>query len=87
MLFDDGVVGQDILQLRDTGVELALLVFRLVILAILAQVAKGTGLLDLVGHFFLPDGLEVVEFFLEFFQARRAQLILFRHGAKHPFKQ
>ena len=39
--FNDNGVGQDILHLGDAAIELGLLVFRLVIFAVLREVAKG----------------------------------------------
>ena len=65
MLLDDHIVGQDVLHLRDAGVELTLLVLGLVVLTVLGQVAEGAGLLDLVGDLLLPDGLQIVELLLE----------------------
>ena len=47
------------------GVELALLIFGLVILAVLAEVAEGAGLLDQLGHLFFPDRLQIVQLVIE----------------------
>ncbi len=67
LLLDDGVVGQNLVQLCDAGVQLSLLcVLGLVILAVLRQVAKGAGLLDELRHLLFPDGLQVSELLLEF---------------------
>ena len=71
---------QNVLQLGNAGVELALLVFRLVIFAVLGQVAEGTGFLDQFGHFLLADGLQIGELLFQFFQALGAESVFFRHG-------
>ena len=65
VLLDHHTVGQNLLHLGNPGVELALFVFGLVIFAVLAQIAEGAGLLDLVGYLFFADGLEVSELVLE----------------------
>ena len=79
LLLDDGVVGQNLVQLCDAGVELTLLVLCLVILAVFRQVAEGAGLLDEFRHFLFPDGFQVSELLLEFFQALRAESIFLCH--------
>ena len=79
VLVDDDGVQQDILDLSDTGVQLALLVFRFIIFAVFAQVAEAARLFDEVRHFFFTHGLEVGELLLQLFLALRAHLVLFFH--------
>ena len=80
LLLNEGVVGQNLIQFRNAGVELALLVFGLVVLAVLRQVPEGAGLLDELRHFLLPHGFQIRELLLQFLQALRAQSIFLCHG-------
>lgn len=61
-IHDDGVQ-QDILKLRNAGIELTLLVLGLVILAVLAEIAKTTGLFDQFRNLIGTGGLAVIQFF------------------------
>ena len=84
-VLDDHTVAQNLLHLGNTGVELALFRLGLVILAVLAQIAEGTGLLDQLGDLLLPDCLEVGQFILKLLQPLQGQFIFFRHKALHTF--
>lgn len=46
---DNHCVFNDLFQFRDAGVQFTLLVFRLIILSVLRQVAEGTRFLQLLG--------------------------------------
>ena len=72
---NDGVFDQ-VHYLGDLGVELALLGLRLIVFAVLRQIAERAGFLDLLGNLFLPNGLKVFQ--LLFSSSRRSWLILKR---------
>ena len=78
-LFNDDGVGQDILHFRNPSVELRLLVLRFVVFAVLRQVAEGTGLLDLLRHFLLAGGFQIIQLIFQLFQPGTGNLNLFRH--------
>ena len=78
-LVHDHHVLQDLLQLCDAGIQLALLVLCLVVLAVLAQIAEAPGHLDLLRHLVRPGGLQIVQLFLQFLGAGRAHLVLSFH--------
>ena len=59
-LVDDDDMKQNVLQLRNAGVELALLVLRLVVLAVFTQVAEAAGLFDQLRHFLLTGSAHFV---------------------------
>ena len=67
----------DLLKLCDAGVELALLVLRLIVLGVLGKVAEGACFLELLCDFVGAGGLEVFEFFLISVQAFLCQLDFF----------
>ena len=79
VLLDNHVIGQNLLQLAHTGVELALLVFGLVVFAVLAEVAEPPGHFNLLRHLVGPGGLEIVQFLLQLLQALGGKLILLGH--------
>ena len=54
----------DLLQLRDAGVQLALLVLRLVILGVLGQVAERARFFQLLGYLVRAGGFQIFQFFL-----------------------
>ena len=83
-LVDDDDMEQNVLQLGDAGVELALLVLRLIVFAVLAQVAEAARLFDQLRDFFFTDGLEVGQLILQLLLARRAHLELFFHVVSFP---
>ena len=72
---------QNVLQLGNAGVELALLVFRLVIFAVLAEVAKAAGDLDLLRNLIAAGCLQIIQFLLKFLSARCAHFIFSFHTA------
>ena len=74
LLHDLGVLDQ-VRDLGNAGVELALLRLGLVILAVLRQVAERARLLDELRDFFLAGRLEVMQFFLERVQTLLTHLI------------
>ena len=76
---DDNSVSNDILDLSDTGIELALLVLCLIVLRVLGQVTKRACFLDLLGDLLLTDGFEIFQFFLELIQAFLRQFKFLRH--------
>ena len=84
-LVDDDGVQQDILDLSDAGVQLALLVLRFIIFAVFAQVAEAARLLDKIRHFLFTHGFEVGKLVLQLFLALRAHLVLFFHIEIVPF--
>lgn len=59
----------DLLELCDAGVKLALLVLRLIVLGVLGKVAEGARFLELLCDFVRTGSLEVFEFFLISVQA------------------
>lgn len=65
---------KNLLQLGDAGIELALLVFGLVILAVFGQVAEAAGLFNQFRNFIRAGRFAVVELF--FSSSYRAWLIL-----------
>ena len=65
---NDGVFDQ-VHYLGDLGVELALLGLRLIVFAVLRQIAERAGFLDLLGNLFLPNGLKVFQLLFQFIQA------------------
>ena len=75
---------QDILQLCNAGVQLSLLVFGLVILAVLAEVAKAAGLLDQFRHLIGTGSLAVVQLILQLVIPGLTHLEFFCHAA-HSF--
>ena len=83
-LVHDHRVQQDILQLCDAGVQLALLVFRLIVLAVLAEVAEAAGLLDQLRHLIGTGGLAVIQFLFQLVIAGLTHFEFFRHAA-HSF--
>ena len=78
-LVDDDDMKQNVLQLRDAGVELALLVLRLVVLAVFTQVAEAAGLFDQLRHFLFAHGLEVGQLVLQLLLTGSAHFVLFFH--------
>ena len=76
---DDNSVSNDILDLSDTRIELALLVLCLIVLRVLGQVTKRACFLDLLGDLLLTDGFEIFQFFLELIQAFLRQFKFLRH--------
>ena len=70
---------QNVLQLRDAGVELALLVLRLVVLAVFTQVAEAAGLFDQLRHFLFAHGLEVGQLVLQLLLTGSTHFVLFFH--------
>ena len=76
---------QNVLQLRDAGVELALLVLRLVVLAVLAEVAKAAGLLDQLRHLVGTGGLAVIQFLFQLVIPSLAHFEFLCHAAHFPF--
>ena len=79
-LIDDLGVEQDLLQLGNAGIELALLVFGLVIFAVLRQVAEAAGFLDELGDLVGPGGLAVVQLCLQLVISLLAHFEFFNHG-------
>ena len=75
---------QNVLQLGNAGVELALLVFRLVIFAVLAEVAKAAGLLDQLRHLVGTGGLAVIQLLFQLVIASLTHFKFLSHAA-HPF--
>ena len=67
------------LQLGNAGVQLALLVLGLVILAVLGQVAETPGHFDLLGHLVGAGGLQIVQFLLELQGAGLTHSVFFFH--------
>ena len=84
-LADDLGVKQDLLQLGNAGVELALLVFRLVIFAVLAEVAEAAGLLDQLRHLVGTGGLAVIQFLFQLVIPSLAHFEFLCHAAHFPF--
>ena len=74
VVHDFGMFDQ-VLILGNTGIQLALLGFCLVVLAVLGQVAEASGFLDLFGDFLFTDGLHVVELFFKLVQALLAHFV------------
>ena len=85
MLFDDGGVGEDVLNLRNAGVELTLFVFRLIVLAILRQVAEGAGFFNHFRDFFFAGSVQIIQLILQSLQMALAQLKFFCHNADTAF--
>ena len=86
LLLDDHIVGQDLLDLSHAGVKLALLVLGLIVLAVLRQVSERAGLLDQLGHFLLPNCLQIIHLVLKLFQALGAEFIFLCHDSLHTFQ-
>ena len=80
LIHDDHVL-QDHFQLGNAGIELALLVLCLIILAVFAEVAEAAGDLDLLRHLVGPGGLQIIQFLLKFLSARCAHFIFSFHTA------
>ena len=68
-VFDNFGVLKDLFKLGNLGVELALLGFRLVIFAVLGQVAEGTGYLYLLRYLSAARGFKVLQPLLVFLNA------------------
>ena len=65
---------------------LALLVLGLIVLAVLRQVSERAGLLDQLGHFLLPNCLQIIHLVLKLFQALGAEFIFLCHDSLHTFQ-
>ena len=74
-LFDDDGVFDQVLHFGDAGVELALLGFRLVILAVFGEVAEGARFLDQLRDFLFAGGLEIVQLVFERVEALLAHFV------------
>lgn len=72
VFIDDHRMLEDVLQLGDTGIQLSLLIFRLIVLAVFGQVTEAAGNLDLLGNLVCAGGLIVFQFLFQFLIARRA---------------
>ena len=70
---------ENLLQLGNTGVQLALLVLGLVVFAVLAEVAEPPGHFNLLRHLVGPGGLEIVQLLLKLVGPGLAHLVLFFH--------
>ena len=84
-LVDHNSVENDLLQLTDAGVELALLILCLIVLTVFTQVTETAGNLDHLCHFFAAGGLEVVQFFLQILQTCGTHLIDIFHACRLSF--
>ena len=76
---------QDLLQLGDAGIQLALLVLGLIVLAVLAEVAEAAGDLDLLSHLVGAGGLQVIQFLLQLLGAGSTHFVFFFH-VNDPFR-
>ena len=85
---NDGVFDQ-VFDLGDFGIQLALLGFCFVIFAVLRQIAEGTGFLDLLGNLLLADRLEVFKLLFQLFQTLLAHSVTAfnGHNKKLPFDE
>ena len=75
---------QDVLQLGNAGVELALLVFGLVILAVFRQVTEASGLLDELCDLVGTGGLAVIQLLFQLVVPLLTHFEFFYHGI-HSF--
>ena len=78
LIHDDHML-QDHFQLGNAGIELALLVLCLIILAVFAEVAEAAGDLDLLRHLVGPGGLQIIQFLLQLVLASLAHFVFFFH--------
>ena len=62
ILIDDHRMLEDILQLGNTGIQLALLILRLIILAVFGQVSEAAGNFDLLGNLVCAGGFIIFQF-------------------------
>ena len=72
---------KNLLQLGDAGIELALLVFGLVILAVFGQVAEAAGLFNQFRNFIRAGRFAVVELFFQLIIPSLAHFEFFHHAA------
>ena len=72
-------MGENVLDLGDTAIELGLLVLGLVIFAVLREVAERTGLLDLLGDFLFTGRLQIKKLLLQFLETERTDFKFFCH--------
>ena len=71
---------QDILQLGNAGIQLALLVFGLVVFAVLAQVTEAASLFDLIGNLIGTGGLAVIQLAFQLVIPLLAHFEFFNHA-------
>ena len=76
---NDGVFDQ-VLDLGDLGIELALLGLRFIVFAVLRQITERTSLLDLLGDFFFPNRLKIFQLFFQLFQTLLAHSVTAFNG-------
>ena len=82
---DDHSIGQDLLYLCDSSIQLGLLVLRVIILAVLGQVAVAAGNLDHFGNFFITIRFQISQLILQFLITFRGKFVFFCHRSKTPF--
>ena len=83
VLNDDGV-GQNVLNLGNTAVELGLLVLGGIVLGVFGQVAVGAGFGDHGGDFALTGGFQVIQFLFQVGKTQTGDLKFFCH-IQNPF--
>ena len=84
LVLDDDGVGQNVLDLGDTAVELGLLVLGGVVLGVFGQVAVGAGFGDHGGDFALTGGFQVIQFLFQVGKTQTGDLKFFCH-IQNPF--
>ena len=70
---------QHVFQLTDAGIEFALLVFGLVVLAVLAQVTESPSHLDHLRNLVAAGGFQIVQLFLQLVKPGLTHLEFFFH--------
>ena len=82
LVLDDNGVRQNVLDLGNAAIELALLVLGGIVFGVFGQVTVGPSLSDHRRHFPLTGGLQIIQFFFQVCQTQACDLVFLSHISK-----